>query len=92
MAHEGVYKSRILNGQTALSQSGSTIQVRLFMQVLFLSDVLGASGKNLDAKYLRRRREDECWSNIKFPREKPPRKDFVLWEEALLQVAPGDAS
>ena len=64
-------------------------RVPLFMQVLFLSDVLGASGKSLDEKYLRHRREDERWSKIKFPREKPPCKDFVLWEEALLQVSPG---
>ena len=51
--------------------------------------MLEASGKKLDEKYLWRRRDDESWSKIKFPREKPPRKDFVLWEEALLQVAPG---
>ena len=31
-------------------------RVRIFMQVLFLSDVLGASGKNLDRQYLAKRR------------------------------------
>ena len=64
-------------------------RVRLFMQVLFLSDILGASGKSLDKKYLQRRREDEQWSKLRFPREKPPRKDVLLWEEALQQLAPG---
>ena len=58
------------------------------MQVLFLSDVLGANGKTLDPKYLKKRPEGENWSTIKFPQERPPRKDFKLWKEALLQIAP----
>ena len=76
-----------------MGYSGETLRrlnrVRLFQQVLFLSDVLGASGKSLDTKYLRRRRENEQWSKLRFPKKKPPRKDVVLWAEALQQVAPG---
>jgi hypothetical protein len=53
-------------------------QVRLFQQVLFLSDILGASGSTLDERYLRRCRKDEVWSTIKFPREWPPAADFRL--------------
>ena len=34
-------------------------RVRIYMQVLFLSDVLGANGKNLDKQYLTKRRLEE---------------------------------
>ena len=30
------------------------------------------------------------WSTLRFPREKPPRKDFRLWNEALRQIVPAD--
>ena len=29
---------------------------------------------------------EEAWSRLKFPKERPPKKDFVLWEMALRQV------
>ena len=63
-------------------------RVRLHQQVLFLSCVLGASGKELDEKYLIKRRVDEKWSTLSFPQEKPPRKDFLLWQQALRQLVP----
>ena len=63
-------------------------QVTLHMQVLFLSDILGASGKDLDRRYLARRRLEMKWSSINFPKEKPPNKDFTLWVEALHNVVP----
>ena len=63
-------------------------QVRLFQQVLFLSDILGASGSTLDERYLRRRRKDEVWSTIKFPRERPPPADFRLWQQAIQSLVP----
>ena len=44
--------------------------------MLFLSCTLGASGKMLDRKYLEKRRENEVWSRVKSPVEKPPTKDF----------------
>ncbi len=63
-------------------------RVIIHQQVLFLSCVLGASGKTLDAKYLKRRRENKKWLRLKFPNERPPRKDSKLWEMARKQVAP----
>lgn len=63
-------------------------RVRIHQQVLFLSCVLGAGGKSIDKKYLKKRREDERWSTLTFPQERPPNKDFKLWKEALMQVAP----
>ena len=65
-------------------------RVRIHQQVLFLLCVLGASGKTLDAKYLKKRQEGETWSRLKFPNERPPAKDFRLWEKALKQLVPAD--
>ena len=58
-------------------------RVRVHQQVLFLSCVLGASGKSLDKKYMTKRKPEENWSTLRFPKEKPPNKDFQLWRMAL---------
>ena len=58
-------------------------RVRIHQQVLFLSCVLGASGKKLDKKYLKRRLTGERWSKLNFPKERLPCKGFLLWKEAL---------
>jgi hypothetical protein len=63
-------------------------RVRLHQQVLFLSDILGASGKTLDGRYVKKRRPGETWSELKFPHEQPPRKDFTFWAQALQQLVP----
>jgi hypothetical protein len=61
-------------------------RVRLYMQVLFLSEVLGASGRVLDERYLRKRPKHEAWSTLKFPQERPSPADFNLWKQALRQL------
>ena len=63
-------------------------RVRVHQQVLFLSCVLGASGKSLDKKYMTKRKAEEKWSMLRFPKEKPPNKDFQLWRMALRQIVP----
>ena len=52
--------------------------VRIHMQVLFLSDILSASGKTLDVKYQVQRKIDERWSKLNFPKEHPHNKGFNL--------------
>ena len=42
--------------------------VRVHQQVLFLFCVLGASGKSLDKKYMTKRKPEEKWSTIRFPK------------------------
>ena len=37
---------------------------------------------------MRKRELDENWSNIKFPTERPPNKDFVLWRTAENSIVP----
>jgi len=63
-------------------------RVCLYQQVVFLSCVLGASGKELDEKYLLKRPLHQRWSTLDFPNECPPRKDFLLWQQALRQLVP----
>ena len=46
-------------------------KVKLHQQVLFLSCVLGATGKLLDMKYMSKTKDDEDWSTINFPQERP---------------------
>jgi hypothetical protein len=61
---------------------------RLHQQVLFLSCVLGASGKTLNKQYLDRRMPGENLSTLQFPKENSPNKHFVLWGQALWQLVP----
>ena len=63
-------------------------RVRVHQQVLFLSCMLGATGKSLDKKYMTKRKPEEKCSTIRFPKEKPPNKDFQLWSMALRQIVP----
>ena len=63
-------------------------RVRIHYQVLFLSDILGASGKHLDKKYLAPKDPAERWSEFNFPREQPPTRDVKLWWRVLRQLVP----
>jgi hypothetical protein len=64
-------------------------RMRLYMQVvLFLLEVVGASGKVLDERYQRKRPRQDTWSTLKFPQETPPQADFNLWQWALSQLVP----
>ena len=63
-------------------------KVRVHQQVLLLSDVPGASGKSLERKYLKQRGVGDQLSTFRFPKEKPPRKDFRLWKQDITQVIP----
>ena len=62
--------------------------VRIYMQVVFFLDVLGASGRDLDPRYLTRRRVEQRWSKYTFGLKRPPYCDFVLWNNALQNVVP----
>jgi hypothetical protein len=61
---------------------------RLITLGVFLSCVLGASDKTPDKQYLTEKKPGENWSKLKFPKERPPKKDFLLLEVALRQVVP----
>ena len=53
-------------------------RVRVHQQVLFLSCVLGASGKLLNKKYMTMRKTGDRWSKLKFPKEKPKKQTLIF--------------
>jgi hypothetical protein len=65
-------------------------RVQLYQMVIFLSDVIRASGRFLDERYLRKRPAGEKWSTLKFPKEKPSPAGFPLWQQALKRVIPAE--
>ena len=58
-------------------------------QALFLSDVLGAGGRNIGTQYTRLHITGEQWFTLKFPCEGINRQDFGLWKDALGKVVSG---
>ena len=63
-------------------------RVQCHQQVLFVSNILDASGRAVDKKYLTLRPSREAWSTLIFPQERPPGRDLNLWKRALLLLAP----
>ncbi len=63
-------------------------RVQCYQQTIFILNVLEARGKAIDRKFPTWRQKGKSWSTLIFPQEKPPDKDFKLWENALLCIAP----
>ncbi len=61
-------------------------RVRIHQQVIFLSDVIDASGRALEKKYQYRRPTSKQWTTLIFPKEDPSCSDFRLWRKALPQI------
>ncbi len=61
-------------------------RVRKHQQVLFLSDILGASGGSLDKRYLQKRQIGDHWSSMKFPCEEVTESEMIFWRRAIAQV------
>ncbi len=61
-------------------------RVRKHQQVLFLSDILGASGGLLDKRYLQKRRIGDHWLSMKFPHEEVTELEMIFWCRAIVQV------
>ena len=67
----------------ALAGNGHTLdeliqlnRVRTHQQVLFVSDVMDSSGREVEKKYLAKQDPSEKWSTYIFPRHQPPARDF----------------
>ena len=73
-----------------LNYSGDDLRrlnrVRVHQEVLFLSDVMDASGRAIDRRYLTPRPMEETWSTLSFPNEQPARRDFHLWQSAIPSI------
>jgi hypothetical protein len=61
-------------------------RVQKYQQVLFLSNILGASGGMPDMQYLQKQRGGELWSSMKFPRKDVTETEMGLWRRAIAQV------
>ena len=64
-------------------------RVQVHQQVLFLSDVLGASGKSLDNKYLKQRGNGDKWSIFRLPKENPHTQELSVMEAGNFTVNTG---
>ncbi len=63
-------------------------RVRLHLQIIFLSDILSASGLMIDPLVLERRPQGVKRSTMRWPREEPTDSDFDLWREAVEDISP----
>ena len=61
-------------------------RVRLYQQVIFLSDVMDASGRAIELKYLDEQPHNNQWSSHIFLKEMQSHSDFRLWKEVLPQI------
>jgi hypothetical protein len=67
-------------------------RVRISLQVLFLSNVLTASGGKVSLDILLRWPKGEVWSTIRWPTERPTNSDMRLWNNALSSICPSRSS
>ncbi len=63
-------------------------RVRVSQQVLFMSDILTASGNKIDINAGIRRAEEDSRSELRWPKEQPKESDFQLWRNALQMICP----
>jgi hypothetical protein len=63
-------------------------RVRISLQVLFLSDVLTASGGQVSIDILSRRPKGKAWSTMRWPMEQPTDSDMRLWNNAMKSICP----
>ncbi len=61
-------------------------RVRVHQEMLFLLDVMDARETVIDKRYEQMHTDGEKWSRFSFPWQSPPKKDFWLWRQALLQL------
>ncbi len=63
-------------------------RVQVSMQVLYMSDILTASGNTIAPEILSPRPRGEAWSNMRWPNERPTPSDMTLWRNAMQAICP----
>jgi hypothetical protein len=63
-------------------------RVRIHLQVIFLLDVLTASGNRIDTNTLRPQPATNRQLVLNWPKEEPTAADMMLWKEALKDICP----
>ncbi len=67
---------------SGITNAEELVQINCYpchQQVLFVSDVLDASGKAIDKGYLERRKDHINWSVLSFPIKNLPKRGLKLW-------------
>ena len=67
-------------------------RVRILLQILFLLDVLTASGGKVSSDSLSLRPQGEAWSNMRWPNEHPTNSDMQFWNHAIISICPTTSS
>jgi hypothetical protein len=67
-------------------------RVRVSHQVLFLSDILTASGSKVSTDILLRQPQGKARSTMRWPHEQPTDSDMKLWTVAMLLICPSRSS
>ncbi len=67
-------------------------QVRVCQQLLFLSDILTASGNKKQPRSAITPTPGEAWSNMTWPNEHPTDSDFQMWRRAILSICPSQSN
>jgi hypothetical protein len=67
---------------------GQLNRVQVSMQLLFMSDVLTASGKKICTEILTPRPCGEAWSNMRWPNMQPTASNIALWKTVMLAIFP----
>jgi hypothetical protein len=67
-------------------------RVRVSLQVLFMSNVLTASGNKISLEVLSPRPRGEAWSNMQWPSKHPMVSDMDLWRNAMHTICPSQCS
>jgi hypothetical protein len=56
-------------------------RVRVSLQLLFMSDILTASGNKISTEVLSHHPQGEAWSNMRWPHKHPTDSDLQLWKK-----------
>jgi hypothetical protein len=63
-------------------------QVRVSQQLLFLSDILTASGLKINPEVMHPHPPVETWSKMCWPNKQPTMSNFQLWRSAMQAICP----
>ncbi len=67
-------------------------RVQVSLQLLFMSDILTASGNKEGADILSRQPQGEVRSTLRWPNEHPTDSDMRLWRDAMHSICPSRSS
>jgi hypothetical protein len=63
-------------------------QVQVSLQVLFLLDLLTASGQKINPEILSQCPPAKTWSKMRWPNKQPTEGNFQLWRSAMQAICP----